>query len=397
MQNLARLTFYVEPVTYRQDPLFLSPWIEWIARIIRANADRTGLSFSIASSPWLCRALQNRVGPISTFSINPIDVLSPFGMNRVRYGQDLARRKDDAVENQALQEIVSSMVAELEPDAILSFTQNRYLSSLSPEITTLFSEMQPLPRAMGTGFFLDPFGHQTESLLVRAAQRIRWLELPIGLEAAIQRDWEVRFTEPNLNDPETAEMMNWFAAAAGGAPVAMFAMQPPDWLTFEGLGRGTTPEDLLLASLDALPSGWRAVATYHPGHQLSRTLEESIAEQMPNLLLLPERWKQGRSEWLIQAIDAVITVSSVVGWSALLAGKRSATLGRSNLAGFASTSIEYIDTSPPLSSRSRLNLAAFLMYRYCIPEQQFLDEPDYFLDAVSHIREYGEEYFFDGL
>jgi hypothetical protein len=395
MQRLKRLAFYIEPVVFRQDPMFLRPWIEWIARLIQQNAHISGLSFGIASSPWLCRALQEMAGPIDAFPINPVDVLRPFSMDRVRYGQDLARPRHDRLVNQALCDIISEMVAHLEPDAILSFSQNRYLSALSPSISSLFSEMQPLPRTLGTGFFIDPSGHQAESLLVTAASRIRSLPISTSVTGALEKAFDNRILGPNRDHPETAEMLSWFRRETRGAPVAMLALQPPDWLTAEGVGDGLPSDSLLLAWLDALPEDWRAVATYHPGHKLTRALEESIAEQMPNFVLLPESWKQGRSEWLLQAVDAVVTVSSVVGWSALLAGKRTVTLGRSNLAGFAATRIADIEDVTPLSSGERYSLAAFLMFRYCVPETRFLDERGYFASRVSDIRERGEEFFFD--
>jgi hypothetical protein len=397
MKSLRRLVFYVEPVVFRQDPTFLTPWIDWIARIIQAHADIPDLFVGIASSPWLCRALQELVGPIRTFPINPVDVLRPFRMDRVCYGQDLARPARDVVGNERLCAIISAMAGDLRPDAILSFTQNRYLAALSPSICTLFTEMQPLPRNFGTGFFIDPSGHQTESLLVKAAPRIRSLQLSPAAEDAIERDWESRFTRPNRNHPETAEMLSWFLRETNGAPVAMLALQPPDWLTVEGLSDATPVDGLLLAWLDALPANWLAVATYHPAYRLPRPLEESIAEQMPNFLLLPESWKQGRSEWLLQAVDAVVTVSSVVGWSALLAGKQTVSLGRSNLTGFAATRLADIDGVASLSSGERRSLAAFLMSRYCVPATRFLDKPGYVASIISGIMASGEEYFFEGV
>lgn len=394
MQGLKRLTFYVEPVVYRQDPLFLSPWIEWIARIIRAQARIPDLSFGIVSSPWLCRALQDMVGPIRAFPIDPVDVLRPFGMDRVLYGRDLARPVWDDVGNEPLRASIAVMASTFQPDAILSFTQNRYLAALSPAICTLFTEMQPLPRSFGTGFFLDRSGHQSESMLVTEAARIRSLQLSQDEKLEAGRRWESGFVMPNRDHPETAEMLAWLERSAEGAPVAMLALQPPDWLTVEGLSSRTSPEDTLLAWLDALPKGWRAVATYHPAHALPRAVEECIAGQMPNFMLLPDSWRQGRSEWLLQAVEAVVTVSSAVGWSALLAGKRTVAMGQSNLTGFAASSIGEIDEIAPLSIEERYNLFAFLKNRYCIDEESFLDKEGFFRDRVSSIMNMGEEYYF---
>lgn len=393
MQDISRVSFYVEPVVFRQDPLFLRPWLEWLSSIINSNNCNDKNSFSIISSPWICDYLKKINNNIEAFHLSPNHILRSFDMNRALYGLDLFRDSSDPIVNRPLFDMISSAVSEFKPEAIFSFSQNRYLPRVEPAITTVFSELQPLPRALSSGFFVDPHGHQTESILVRQWPLIKTSPPPTSTEEADYRDWIKVFKQRISDETAVSEVATWLKASANRAPIAMFALQPPDWLTWEGAGISLAPEDFLLRGLDALPTGWVAIATYHPGHRLPRDIEECIARQMPNLLLLPEHWKVGRSEYLLPYVDAVITTSSTVGWSALLLQKRVVALGNSNMRAIAENKIENLNSINPLNRKNAARLLHYLTNKYCIPKEKMLHEEGFFINLISNIRENAESYF----
>lgn len=393
-----KILFYVEPVTFRFDPFALQQWLWWISDMVRAQrVDSHGPTFALMSSPWLCRAFEAEVGgDVDLIAVRPADVLAPFDMDRVSYWKDLARPADAPPGNLPLQQALAAAVDVHRPDVAISFSQNRYLQSLRSRTNVFFTELQPLPRTGGAaGFFLDNNGHQTESLLVTEAARIRALSLPETVSARATSWWSANFRDAVDRHPDSAQIGDWITSAAEDRPVVMLALQPPDWLTLEGLSTATALDGVLMRWLSGLPPDWRAIATYHPVFRLSRAVEETIAEQFPNLLLLPEAWTQGKSELALDAVDAVATVSSAIGFTALLAGKPVVTLGSSNLSGFASPTLADLGAVTSLSAAERVNLLAFLINAYCHDSRDILAGPGYLTRVLSEIIGGGTERYFD--
>ena len=120
-----RILFHVEPVIFRNEPFFLQPWLSWIGQMIQAHvAFDTKGQFAFSSSPWLCRAMQLEISAdLTLFPVAPASILHPFGMDRVSYGQDLAKPKTAKPQNTPLIEHISVAIDKFKPDVIISFTQ----------------------------------------------------------------------------------------------------------------------------------------------------------------------------------------------------------------------------------------------------------------------------------
>jgi hypothetical protein len=379
-----RIAFYVEPVVFRQNPLFLQPWVEWVSTIARANAESA--SVALVSSPWLCNLLSDR--RVERRLLVPAEVLRPFSMDRIAYGEDLAAPLDAPVVNGPLRAALLRAIDEWKPDAIVSFTQNRYLSDGSLGVPTFFTELQPLPRIGGrSGFFLDWQGAGSHSILATDAPRILAAEPgPVAIAAAMAA-WDAYLNDRLSRDHEAMDMRGWLRARTRGERIAMIALQPPDWLTMEPVSGRTPLDGVLMDWLDRLPEGWRAIVTYHPSYALPQEAEDAIAAQMPKLLQLPPSWRQGRSELLLRAVDAVVTVSSTLGFTSLVAGIPTFALGRSALMGIASTNIGALGQGRPLSVHQRQRLLAFLLEHYCHPAERFLHEPGYLPAKLAALSE----------
>lgn len=391
------ILYFIEPVTYRSAPLLLRPWMEWIAAIIMGDADRrTPTQHIVMSSPWLCRALEAEchTDNFSTIPIEPRSVLRPFGMDRHAYAQDLARSSAEPILNHPLFKALEWTIAERMPDLVLSLTQNRYISMLCPSTTRLFMEVWPLQRLSATpGFFLDPFGHQAESALVQLAQAIKETGLPrpaadiVGLCDAV-------FARNAFDFDEQKEFRSWLNQAAGESPVALFALQPPDWPTFEGAYDRVSLDTLLMRWLDALPPGWKAIATHHRVFSPPREVEESIAEQFPQFLVLPEQWRVGRSEQIAPFIEGIVTISSSVGITGLLMGKRVVSVGTSSLNGLCGSDISKLGRTPPLTMSERAALFVFLTNRYCHRSEDVLQNSAIIETLQAGIQRCGDQQYY---
>jgi hypothetical protein len=112
---------------------------------------------------------------------------------------------------------------------------------------------------------------------------------------------------------------------------------------------------------------------HHPDARLSEGLEASLAAAFPNLKPLPPHLSVNTAEWALAAATAVVTVSSSLAATALIAGKHVVVAPRSPLSNLASTSLHSLEEpAPNLSRTQRAGLLSFLSHRYSLPMEAAL-------------------------
>ena len=204
------------------------------------------------------------------------------------------------------------------------------------------------------------------------------------MAAAVRDAWLTAYETRVLNNQIAEAITTWRVEQVGAAPLALLALQPPDWITYEGMVGRVAIDALVMRWLTDLPSDWRAAVSYHPGHHLPIEFENALIDQFPNLVALPERLRQAHSDWLVPHIDAVITVSSTVGMTALLAGKRLIASPASNLARFSRAEVAEIAYANPLQQSERIALLFFLTNQYCHPGEDLLSRSGYLSSVLAN-------------
>jgi len=384
--------FYIEPVCFRHDPLFLIPCIDWIARIVRMQPAGE-ISFGFASSPPLCRGLGEQIGvmPCRRFEINPRDILEPFAFDRHAYGRDLYARADSMKDNAPLIRFFQNIDQNFCPDVIITFSQNRYIESLFAHRRTLFWEMGPLPRqGDGYSFFIDPRSHELSNLLNSEIARIRTLPVSTTTTDTLSACWDRLVTAPAKAHPQAEKIAQWMDEARQGRSVALFAMQPPDWLTYEAGYDSVSPDTVMMRWLNDLPPDWIAIATYHVHFRLPAAAEAMLAEMFPAFKIFPSVLIEqaiSPSEILLPHIDGVVAISSAVAMTGLLCGKSVIACGRSYLNGFCGNDLRQISTFKPLAKHERMALLMFLTNFYCHPVEDVLSTPGYFAKLIRRLVE----------
>jgi hypothetical protein len=384
-----RVLLYVEPVVFRENPLMLLPWVRWLARLVRSSSSLGTQEFGFASNPLLCEHMHSEVGSALawTRSIRQREALLAFDFDRYSYAQDLFRSCRDAEANPGLMDVLFELKSSFRPELVISFTQNRYLRQVIGT-PTLFWEVGPLPRGVtAESFFCDPIGHQTESLLVSHATEILNRRIGADRSEELQRVWRDLVELRILADERRSTLEAEVRARAQGRKVLLLALQPTDWLTYEGAWRAVSLSGLILGVLERLPSSYCACISYHPLQQLPPEIEELIHREFDNALFLPHPMRANMSELLLPSVDAVATITSSVGVQAALWGKPLVTLGRGQLSGLSRGDVARLEQAEPYSKRERLALFEFLTYRYCQPLWLLLDQPGYFEQFVATLSE----------
>ena len=250
----------------------LSPWVGWFARLVRScKLARPRWQFGLVSNPSICERMTSETPAVemSTFSASQSDLLRAFEFDRGAYARDLFRYESDSPSNAALIRRLTEVKQAFHPDLVLSFSQNRYVRPVL-QTPALFIELGPLPRSVTRPhFFLDPLGHQTESLLVTEIRTITSRPLAAQRQREVQRFWFETCEQPITAASSTADLQAFLHESRRGRKVVLLALQPPDWLTYEGAWRSLSVSGLMMHWLDNLPANAVGCVSYHPLHQIS--------------------------------------------------------------------------------------------------------------------------------
>lgn len=391
---MIRVLFFVEPVVFREDPLLLSPWIGWIREIVRAA--HASIEFGLASNGPLIRRFDESGAPrVARFQISQREVLEAFAFDRHEYAKDLFLPMEAPARNGPLLEKLRGIVDRFAPDVVVSFTPNRYLSLLRRSEPILFWDLGPLPRTCcPQSFFFDPCGQQAASMLVTQLERIFSLSASPERLESVGRIWDDRVARTLL--AQGAQTARGLRAEACGKRLALFALQPHDWLTYEGAWSRVPPSGALMRWMNALPKNWKAVVTFHPQHRLPEAYLDYLRLEWPDAAFITPG-AAGGAESLVPYVDAVVTISSSVGAQAVLSGKPLVAFGSSNLSALGVPRIEDIDDARSLSRDQRLRLLLFLTHRYCHTLTDLFGDGRYFERWLHEWRDagFGEEFFLD--
>lgn len=379
-----KVVVYLEPAVFRADPLFLSPWAGWLAQIAKANER---LELTCVTNRLLANHVRELAGTtrIECIGLAQRDAVVAFDFDRVAYARDLFAEDDTKVANAPLLASLASVAERVRPDVVLSFSENRYLKPAfgSP---VLFTELGPLSRSLcAPSFFYDPVGHQTPNLLTRCWPRIVDANVPDHARASLASLWEHTVRRPTLEDPRSQALARHLHGEKRSRKLVLFALQPEDWLTYEGLHPAVSLTDLVMAWASRLPSDWAAVVTYHPAQRLPARVEGLLADEHNNLVFLPDDLASGSSEFALPHVDAIAAISSSVGMQALLWRKARIAMGRGSSASLGVDDLRKLDEARPLGEAERVALLFFLTNRFCQPSSRVLDEPGYFSGFLDEL------------
>ncbi len=365
---MSRILFYVEPVTFRDNPLEMLTWTDWIEGIVRASKlAATGDHFGLVSSDALCGSLKSRLGDYLDWYLvaEQKDLLQAFEFDKKRYLKDLFLPESADAANPPLEALLRRAGEEFQPQVTFSFTQNRYLRAALEPSAILFTEMSPLLRKFTKhSLFFDPLGHQRESMLVTKLDEINAAPMAGETLAQLKDLFQTYFDDPVRFHTYTRHLSNFIRSKSGGRKVVLFALQPGDWPTIEGAFKPATLTETIMSWLSELPEGWAACITCRVGMYFPPSLEKQLESEWPNLIFLPRNMAHMSSEFLMPELDAVATISSTVGIHAYLWGKTLAAFGDSNLAALGNNRLSDLDKVQPAPVESRMALLRFLTFRY---------------------------------
>lgn len=387
-----RVLFYIEPVTFRLDPLFVKPWLSWIAQIMSPSLSQ-GLDFGFASSAPLCSELARNLNntPCEFFTVSPRKLLEQFDFDRHEYARDLYGKV--AVINNGLRDCIIAIDGQFQADVVISFTQNRYLEELFAG-RVLFWELSPFPRVNhAMSLFMDPMGHQVNSLPNLYAKRI--LDIPLSEQQVVETCgiWHEKIVHTLHGHPLTSQVKDWLASIRSDKKVALLALQPPDWPTYEAAWRRSASDQMIMQCAEEIPPDWIIVPVFHPDQSLPEPLCAAIEGDFPNIRFPPRNISSGKAEFFLPHVNAVVSISSSLAVHGIFHGMKVVCLGQGQFSAFTNRSLSKIDDISPLPFPANARLMAFLSNRYCHPFQTCATEAGYVARTIKNLVGKVDTYF----
>lgn len=382
-----KVLFYIEPVAFQGRMGTLKPHLYWVYWLAMNNS----ATYAVASSGFLNSILVRDFSRASIryLNINQWDFLAPFGFDKAAYVRALYRKSllNDAGEIDASCEPIVRKLEELKrafsPDVVVCTTQNAVVKHVFRDRLCLFMEQSPMPRlARIHNMFLDPFGHQTGTAFHLLGDDILDSEMADAEVEDTVAAWERFSVLPEAIEQRRARLRREMETLRRGRKVALFAMQPPDYPSYEGAYEPLPPEAVVARWAEELPPDWVGIPIFHKVARFPQEFEKPLASRFTNLAFLPPDLASDVADIAIDHADALVTISSNAAMNAGLKGKVGIVLGRSAFSHLIGGNIADLATRKPLDRPARARIMRFLANRYCHGRKDIFQTQGYFRDVV---------------
>ncbi|MFN9030632.1 MAG: glycosyltransferase [Betaproteobacteria bacterium] len=326
-----KVLFYIEPLTEREAPTWKRAWLDYAAKMARAIAvKRPSLVMAAVVGDGLAAEARNIFKGARVEVLKHSELVPRFGATALQVALGWYAGGTDESQR-AMGDLVKQRTRGFLPDACISFSPAPFLRQAFPNAPVLHFELGMVSRAPFpmTGY-LDPIGMFKQGFIGRHEDAVTRF-----VPTAAERKLVAQLRESSLRQISRANPLSAVAdgLARGYRKRILLALQFSNFYAYDA--HATYPEqyDLLIQTLESTPTDVGVFVAEHPQHPLlsGETLAH-LQSEFPNLLWSPDfRETTAASQYLMEHSDAVVTVSSSVGWQALLWRKPLLVAGRSHL------------------------------------------------------------------
>ena len=326
-----KVACFVNPLVQARGPCFNFGWVETLANLLQPLRRDARCECMLIAGGWFKDwASQNQKGALLTgLRTVWIDELALYrrlsALGELPTALDQTAYQADDAEHPALRVIAEAMARDangFEPDIIIGFAgQANYLARLWPSALRLHIERghfgrDPYPFSM----YFDHVGTHARSAVARAG----------GLKLAYPLTSDGRTLVSAFRSQMTAafdglDPFRTQALRKRFDRMCLLPLQVSNEFSFDGLVNYRTQFEYLYDVLAAAPKDVAVIVTEHPNGDpvLRRSGScaniDMLRRTFPNIVFLDEfRQCQSPSQLLVPRVDGVWTVSSSVGYQALL-------------------------------------------------------------------------------
>ena len=370
--KLMNILFYIEPLIQFDNPILQEPWLNiHIKNIIEALKNKN-VNFYIASNSALTEKIRNtdykdHLKGIFSFEQYELKRFSPTTLEILRkwYEKSYTNEDMDVYKN-----LILTKFKENSFDIIITFSPVEYLKKIYPSALFLHYEYgmfsrKPYPRT----YYLDPVDSNGSSYINKyyldiqnttIAEENEFLEFLEKLNDVILKN--------NPFEKEIKELRKKYKY------LVLLPLQASNFWIFdfetEYKSQFEYLEDVLIKTSKFKNIG--IIVTQHSSNAFlnNKEIVEYLKNRYNNFILLETTKHYFEiSPLLVPYVDAIITVSTSVGFHAILWNKKLITLGKSYLKKLSdSSNLDNLDKVLESNTKNRKKVLYWLLTRYYIPE-----------------------------
>lgn len=363
--------FYVEPLTERENPIGKRPWIRFVSMMTSSlcGKDIVGHSFFVLIGEALESEARKQLKNCGVAAITHTELVPRFGRSALEVSLKWYQRKESPGMLNQMAHLVVDKLGEFQPDVCITFSPAPFLSQAFPKAPIFHFELGMVSRPpFPMTAYLDPLGMFKESCLIRFKQEIQRYVTVDEEQALVQKIRDVYLSYLSECNPFSKLLKERLANFRASV---LLALQFSQFYGYDAHARFPDQYDLLVQTLAAVPQDVAVIAVEHPEHPvLDDGVFSYLGERYSNFVWDPQfRTVYSTSHYLMEFVNAVVTVSSSVGLQSLLWKKPLIVIGSSHLDLIADAH-GFDRLSDVLSAgwpKHKENTLAWLLTRYYMP------------------------------
>lgn len=382
-----KILFYVEPWIEKSFPHWKTIWLDnvllpTIKNLISANPDKNlNLFFLIGDSQ------SHKVNDIRKIGNAKVEIITQKELRDVspNYLQATIKQHLDSFSESELNKMINickKYLGSYEPDLIFSFmSQVPFLKKMYPKTVVLHQEVGMISRnPYPTTYFLDPFGTFSNGFLGRFKSELNNLKMNSEKNAFLKEFRTIYISEGikknQMFSKDDLDNNNKFKY------LILLPLQIDPYFSFNSYVKFEDQFDFICYVMDRIDKNIGVVITTHTdwaNHLDPRGLIDYVKRTYPNAIFSDSFRKVPYcSQYLLDLVDGIISVSSTIALQALLFKKPIFVVGENSQLKTISASNKIEDIGDVLTQKDYVNFDAILYH--LLTHYYFLNEP-YIMDG----------------
>ena len=377
------ILLYLEPLITQDRPTLYVDWLPLWAQMVGAIDKNPGLIFSIKliTSQSVADFTSHFKIPkkVDIISIPPEKLVTQFDYSSMN--ASLAWYKDTYTNEQL--EYTSQLFADIlqgwKPDIIISSSHVPFLKHCFPDAAVLHFEVGMTSRPpFPLSFYLDPMGLYRNSILAKKCDEIN--SEPLDKSGKMFLEKYRNFFLPLISSKNP--FSKFIESYKGKFDYLIMLPLQTEGFWFNGNCNVHSQFQFVHKLLSKIPANIGILVTTHPGNPwITPAIENYFRSSFPNFLFSPDLQKvSSASQYLMDSVDAVLSVSSMVGLQALIWKKRLFGIGETQLIVAAeycfNPDLEDIQKLPDLLKKTKIdkdNVLFWLLTKFYVPRRYFFN------------------------
>ncbi|RCK73674.1 MAG: hypothetical protein ANABAC_2747 [Anaerolineae bacterium] len=382
------ILFYIEPMKTFHRPLFHLPWWTFAYRKIASLVDDPfhKYSFRVITSSAIKEQIKNQDLPedLQILEVDDEKLLTHFDGDYLKASLAWYHQTYSDEQISYNSELIKGVLGDWQPDIMISYSPAPFLQRAYPLALLLHSEYGMTSRPpFSESFYFDPLGYYQYSYLSRYADKIRSVNFT---EKEYQALEEYRSFFVNLIDqrnpfkPLIEELRSRFKH------LILVPLQASNNYWFDGNCKFKSQFHMIEWILRSTPQHIGVIFVPHPDFPVfTQDTLNYLRFRYPHFIYYDEFEQYGSvSQYFLSSVEAVASVSSMVGLQALIWNKKIIALGDSHLNIVAdSTSLESIEALLHQPTPNKDHILLWLLSHYYIP-LSYVQDPIWFGDFLEN-------------